>query len=233
MDNRFSMKTLLSPPDEREKVWEKLYEGISRAKTEAHPKWAEMFEKLNLKNHPDIEDISIPGWSTQIVEGKVNEKRFWQLLSKSIFPVNIQLRNLAELDYCILRDYFHDTIGHLAPLYDFDYSTSIRLMGCLGTRVFDRQNVEAQKALSRIYWACIEFSGMKYEGEILPFGAGIVSSKGELKHFLETPEKYTKIDFDEIINWEYDPEGFQDKYFIIVEWEDVNKLLDKFVKKYL
>lgn len=233
VDKRFTMGTKLSPPDERHLVWETLYNPhIPNTKNQAHQIWSKGLPKANFKKEILLENLYVPGWRFVNVEGKVDEKRFWTLLSQSVFPINMQLRHLDEVDYCVLRDTFHDTVGHVPPLFNKMYSETMRYFGTAGVRLYRSGDRELRKQLTRLYWASIEFSGMVDTGHVVrPLGAGIVSSKGETAHFFEQEGKHRYFDLDEIIEWEYDVEGFQDRYYIIQEWEQVNKAIDKILLK--
>lgn len=231
-DNRFSMGTKLSEDNERSKVWCALFKKqFPKAVSKSHALWASnaLRHSYQLYAEPALESVAIPGWTIVPAWGKVPEPRFWELLFKSKFPVNMQLRHFDEVEYCVLRDTFHDCFGHLPPLHDERYSRSVRFMGYLGSYLTHKGDTKMLKVLSRIYWSIIEFSGMKMSGgNICPLGAGIISSSNETDDFLSNPDKYRNVDLIDISQWDYNPVGIQDRYYIIEDWDQVDRLLHEF-----
>ena len=91
-------------------------------------------------------------------------------------------------------DIIHELLGH-APMFahnDFaEFSQEIGLAS-LGA------NERELQRLATIYWFTIEFGMCKERGELKAYGAGILSSVGELEYCLSDKPKYHPLDPFEI-----------------------------------
>lgn len=166
-----------------------------------------------------FDNISIPNWQIVPVWGKIPEERFFFLLSRGLFPVNQQLRHRDNLEYVYLRDKWHDTIGHLPFLYNEKYSDMLILMGIVYKTAKDDG---IRKAITRLYWAIVEF-GLIIEHSIpYALGAGLISSKQELANAINNVNTTQRpYNFLEIIFWEFDPYGEQDRHYTIDNLDQV------------
>ena len=71
-------------------------------------------------------------------------------------------------------------------------------------------------ALKRFSWFSIEFGLIEEGGETKVFGAGILSSTGEIPYSLFSHEvKRRPFVTDEVIATDYDPSRMQDQLFVI------------------
>lgn len=75
---------------------------------------------------------------------------------------------------------------------------------------------DALQNLTRLYWYTVEFGLIATPQGLRIFGAGIVSSKGESLHSLESPAP-NRIGFDlqRIMRTRYRIDSFQKTYFVI------------------
>ena len=91
-------------------------------------------------------------------------------------------------------DIIHELLGH-APMFahkDFaEFSQEIGLAS-LGA------NERELQRLATIYWFTIEFGMCKERGKLKAYGAGILSSVGELEYCLSDKPKYYPLDPFEI-----------------------------------
>ena len=71
----------------------------------------------------------------------------------------------------------HDCLGHVPPLMNHDYAELLTLIGKAAVRVKSGDQVLALKRLS---WFSVEFGLIEEAGETKIFGAGILSSIGEI-----------------------------------------------------
>jgi len=211
----YSMGTKLSEPDNRHIVFDSLW-GLNIDKIAEHSSilYYSGLGKLDpLSCNFETHMLAVPHWTLVPVWGKIDEESFFYMLSRGQFPVNQQLRHISNLEYVYLRDTWHDTMGHVPYLFDKEYTDVMILMGLIWQ--LDK-STELRTALTRLYWAVIEF-GMTYEyGVLKPLGAGIMSSKDELE-LAVTNSKNTQRDYDflDICSWEYDPYGVQDRHYVI------------------
>jgi phenylalanine-4-hydroxylase len=70
--------------------------------------------------------------------------------------------------------------------------------------------------LARLYWYTVEFGLIQSSGGLRVYGSGILSSKSESVHCLESPDP-NRIAFDllRVMRTEYRIDTFQQTYFVI------------------
>ena len=152
-----------------------------------------------------------------MVEGLIPVEDFFQLLAKKRFCSSTWLRNRAQLDYLEEPDMFHDTFGHIPLLMNTTYASFMQKFGELG--VAHINDDRALTALQRLYWFTIEFGLMKSKEKPLIYGAGVLSSYGEVNHIYEN----TKVEL-----LEYDVEAIAHNPFINSEIQMRYYLIDSF-----
>lgn len=220
-------------------IWKILYEAQTQSLEGVSYKWIEGFKKMDLHELPTIEDLNVPHWKIQPILGKSPEIPFWYRLSRGIFNVNLRLRGEDQLDYLEERDTFHDVFGHLPILYNKEYTDYVRGLGVFAQFMEDSE--EARRALSNAYWFTSEF-GLVLEknsgwNTIRAYGAGIISSKAELEHALNTENKKILLDdvwlesFAEIDG--YITDGFQDRYYVLPNWSYLKDILKWLWNRYV
>ena len=74
-------------------------------------------------------------------------------------------------------------------------------------------------ALKRLSWFSIEFGLIEEEGETKIFGAGILSSIGEIPFSLSTSVEHRPFVTDEVIETDYDPSRMQELLFVIPSFQ--------------
>ena len=87
-------------------------------------------------------------------------------------------------------------------------------------------------ALKRFSWFSIEFGLIEEAGEIKVFGAGILSSTGEIPFSLSAEVKRRPFVTDQVIETDYDPSRMQDQLFIIPSFAFVRREIEQLVKRF-
>ena len=83
----------------------------------------------------------------------------------------------------------------------------------------------ACEQLSRLYWYTIEFGLIRQRNGLRAYGAGILSSPGELRYALESKEpQRLPLDIERVMRTRYKIDSFQQTYFVI---ESFQELFDK------
>ncbi|MBS7806111.1 phenylalanine 4-monooxygenase [Variovorax sp. PCZ-1] len=217
-------------------TWRKLY-SRQRALLPglAAQRFIDLLPQLNAaQGIPRFEDINarlLPatGWQLVGVPGLIPEVPFFTLLANRKFPVTDWIRTPAEMDYVVEPDIFHDLFGHVPLLFDRTYADHIQAygQGALKAHALENKDESCQAAvehLSRLYWYTIEF-GLQREGEdVRAYGAGILSSPGELAHSVQSPEpeRLPLTHPQEILRCmasTYKIDSYQSQYFVIENFE--------------
>jgi phenylalanine-4-hydroxylase len=174
---------------------------------------------LNMASRiPRFEQVSellgrATGWQIAAVPGLIPEDAFFRLLSQRRFPVTVWLRTPEEFDYIVEPDLFHDLFGHVPLLFDPVFADYMQAYGQGGLKA---QRRNALELLARLYWYTVEFGLIATERGLRVYGAGILSSPGELPRALADPAPL-RIGFDlrRVLRTAYEIDDFQKTYFVI------------------
>ena len=153
------------------------------------------------------------GWEIVAVPGLIPEEAFFSLLSKRRFPVTGWLRRPEEFDYVVEPDVFHDLFGHVPLLFNPMFADYMQAYGAGGLKASRLQSCEY---LARLYWYTVEFGLIATPAGLRAYGAGILSSAGELRHSVSSPEpQRLGFDLTRIMRTRYKIDSYQASYFVI------------------
>ena len=161
------------------------------------------------------------GWEIIAVEGLLPELAFFEHLAARRFPVTWWIRTPAQLDYLSEPDLFHDLFGHVPLLMNPAFADYMRAYGQGGVRAHGF-GAEALAQLTRLYWYTVEFGLIRSAHGLRIYGAGILSSKGESIHSLESAAP-NRIGFDleRIMRTRYRIDTYQKTYFVIDSYQQL------------
>jgi len=156
-------------------------------------------------------------WELVAVPGLIPDLTFFAHLANRRFPVTPWLRTPAEFDYIVEPDVFHDFFGHVPLLFDRTYADHLYEYGKGGLKAM---RLDAVKMLARLYWYTIEFGLTRTKAGIRAYGAGLLSSGGELAYCVDDPRPQRRpFDLERIMRTEYRIDRYQDTYFVIDSFE--------------
>ena len=174
------------------------------------------FEEINERLLPAT------GWQVVAVPGLIPEVPFFTLLANRLFPVTDWIRTPQEFDYIVEPDVFHDLFGHVPLLFDPVFADHLQAYGEGGLKA---HRLGACELLSRLYWYTIEFGLIRQRDGLRAYGAGILSSPGELQHAVSSPVPHRRpLDIERVMRTRYKIDDFQATYFVI---ESFQELFDK------
>ncbi|HKN77943.1 MAG TPA: phenylalanine 4-monooxygenase, partial [Lysobacter sp.] len=155
------------------------------------------------------------GWELVGVEGLLPELTFFDHLAHRRFPVTWWIRKPEQLDYLSEPDLFHDLFGHVPLLMNPVFADYMQAYGRGGVKAH-AIGADALVNLTRLYWYTVEFGLIKQADGLRIYGSGIVSSKGESIHCLESAAP-NRIGFDleRIMRTRYRIDTYQKTYFVI------------------
>ena len=161
------------------------------------------------------------GWELIGVEGLLPELTFFDHLANRRFPVTWWIRRPDQIDYISEPDLFHDLFGHVPLLLNSLFADYMQAYGAGGVKAHG-VNPEALVNLTRLYWYTVEFGLIRQDDGLRIYGSGIVSSKGESIHCLESPAP-NRIGFDlmRIMRTRYRIDTYQKTYFVIDSFEQL------------
>jgi phenylalanine-4-hydroxylase len=161
------------------------------------------------------------GWELVGVEGLLPELTFFEHLANRRFPVTWWIRKPEQLDYLSEPDLFHDLFGHVPLLMNPVFADYMQAYGRGGVKAH-AIGADALVNLTRLYWYTVEFGLIRQADGLRIYGSGIVSSKGESIHCLESPAP-NRIGFDleRIMRTRYRIDTYQKTYFVIDSYEQL------------
>src|SRR5690348_6461337 len=161
------------------------------------------------------------GWELVGVEGLLPDLTFFDHLRTRRFPVTCWIRRPDQIDYISEPDLFHDLFGHVPLLLNREFADYMQAYGCGGVKAHGI-GADALVNLTRLYWYTVEFGLIKQDDGLRIYGSGIVSSKGESIHCLESPSP-NRLGFDlkRIMRTRYRIDTYQKTYFVIDSYEQL------------
>ena len=161
------------------------------------------------------------GWTIVGVEGLLPELDFFEHLANRRFPVSWWIRRPDQLDYIEEPDLFHDLFGHVPLLMIPAFADYMQAYGRGGVKAHGI-GTDALANLTRLYWYTVEFGLIRQHDGLRIYGSGIVSSKGESIHCLESAAP-NRIGFDleRIMRTRYRIDSYQKTYFVIDSFEQL------------
>ncbi|PNS08775.1 phenylalanine 4-monooxygenase [Solilutibacter silvestris] len=161
------------------------------------------------------------GWTLIGVEGLLPELDFFDHLANRRFPVSWWIRRPDQIDYIEEPDLFHDLFGHVPLLMLPVFADYMEAYGRGGVKAHGI-GPEALQMLTRLYWYTVEFGLIRQKDGLHIYGSGIVSSKGESIHSLESdaPNRIA-FDLERIMRTRYRIDTFQKTYFVIDSYEQL------------
>lgn len=159
------------------------------------------------------------GWQIVGVPGLIPEEAFFALLAQRRFPVTDWMRAASEFDYVVEPDAFHDLFGHVPLLFNPVFADYMQAYGLGGLKA---GRLGACELLARLYWHTVEFGLISTPQGLRAYGAGILSSAGELRYSLASRDAM-RIPFalPRIMRTRYRIDTFQAGYFVIESFDQL------------
>ncbi len=163
--------------------------------------------------------LKATGWRVVSVPGLIPEEAFFVLLAARKFPVTDWLRKPEEFDYIVEPDVFHDLFGHVPLLFDPVFADYMQAYGAGGMKA---SRLDACELLARLYWYTVEFGLIATPTGLRAYGAGILSSSGELRHSISSVEpRRIAFDLKRLMRTKYKIDSYQASYFVIESFDQL------------
>ena len=201
-------------------LWRRLYaRQAGRVERYAAPEFRSTLSRLDFHvGIPRFDAVNAmlepaTNWRLVAVPGLVPDLVFFEHLAHRRFPVTVWLREPHEFDYIVEPDVFHDFFGHVPMLFDPVFADYMQAYGKGGIKAHALGAIEM---LARLYWYTVEFGLVETPAGLRTYGAGIVSSGGEIRHCIESPEP-NRIGFDllRVMRTRYKIDTYQETYFVV------------------
>src|SRR3954453_15563404 len=212
--------------DEEQLVWRTVCREIApKHRRYAVNEYKEALERVGLPQDrvPGLDEVTakiepLTGWSYVPAAGLVPLREFYGSLERRVFHSTEYVRHPDVPLYTPEPDIIHKGLGtgHLPPPPTF--GELHRLAGVATNRLRDEDNL---RFLSKVFWFSLEFGVTVEQGELRAYGAGILSSYGEIDEF-RTME-HRPIDLVEMGTADYDITAYQP---VLYRAESVDEIVE-------
>jgi phenylalanine-4-hydroxylase len=162
---------------------------------------------------PQLEDITtrlrgLTGFSYVPAAGIVPVEEFYGSLAERTFHSTQYIRHPAAPLYTPEPDLIHEVVGHGHLLADPQLAELNRLAGEAARRT---ETAAGLQLVADVFWFTIEFGLVHEDGELRAYGAGILSSYGEIEEFREM--EIRPLDLAGMVTLKYDITKYQPVLF--------------------
>ncbi len=190
-------------------------------------------KKLNLpKRHvPQLCDVSnrlkkLNNVSVEPIGGLVDTRWFLEKLRNRTMTSTQYIRHHSRPDYTPEPDIIHECVGHLPMFTSAEFTSFSHTLGDAAQFATMRQ----LEYIERLYWFTMEFGLIREKGETKAYGAGLLSSFGELPHAFSGEVVIKEFTVEEVISTSYDYSGMQPVLFVIPSFKVLRSEMRKFLK---
>jgi phenylalanine-4-hydroxylase len=186
--------------------------------TERIPQLSEMNRRLK----------ELTGFRLAPIEGLVETRGFLSWLSYRVMLSTQYIRHHSQPAYTPEPDIVHEAIGHIPMFTNPNFADFSQFIGH-GARIATDKQLEE---LGRLYWFTVEFGMVEHEGEIKAYGAGLLSSFGELEHAFSDNVDRRKFNLEEVINQDYNYSDMQKILYVIPNYRELKEQTRKYIESF-
>ncbi len=216
-------------------VWRAIWHALEPAHARhACAEYLECVSRLELPREriPQMREVSArveacSGFRLEPVAGLVEPRVFLELLARGVFLSTQYIRHHSAPLYTPEPDVAHEVLGHALTLASEPLAELNRLFGEAVRRT---RTPETLELLSRVYWFTIEFGVLREGGGVKAYGAGLLSSAGELEAMLEA--ELRPLDLEAASHTDYDPTHYQPVLFCADSFGELRLRLGDFLARW-
>ncbi|VDI56986.1 phenylalanine-4-hydroxylase [Mytilus galloprovincialis] len=221
------------------KTWNAIYTRL----TALYPKHAckeflEAFPLLQQKcgysadNIPQLEDISNflrdrSGFSLRPVAGLLSSRDFLAGLAFRVFHATQYIRHGSKPLYTPEPDVCHELLGHVPMFADPDFAQFSQELGLASLGASE----EDVKKLATLYWFTIEFGLCREGKDVKAYGAGILSSFGEIEYCQTDEPERRNFEPEKAAIQEYPITRFQPIYYVADSFKSAKDKMKDYASK--
>ncbi|CAN5700547.1 hypothetical protein BH24ACI3_BH24ACI3_14430 [soil metagenome] len=159
------------------------------------------------------------------IEGLVETRGFLSWLSYRTMLCTQYIRHHSRPEYTPEPDIVHEAIGHIPMFTNPNFADFSQFIGH-GARIATDEQLEE---LGRLYWFTVEFGMVEHEGEAKAYGAGLLSSYGELENAFSDNVERRPFDLEQVINTPYDYSDMQPILYVIPSYAELKEVTRTYI----
>ncbi|MDO7851963.1 phenylalanine-4-hydroxylase [Hymenobacter convexus] len=225
----FTNRPLATATSQDQLIWKILFDRqTALLHKRAAPAFNRGMAQLGMRREaiPDIAELSATvrahtGWQLAPVGRPFEPAAFFELLAERQFPIVTRIRPMHAFDFSPQPDLFHDLFGHVPMLLDEGLADFLHVLG----QAYRRQPVgsPAREQLWALYFFTAEFGLVQHEGQPLLYGAGLLSSAGEIHHCVNENTPRPVFDLATVLRTPVTGARYQNQYFVLPSWEQLSE----------
>jgi phenylalanine-4-hydroxylase len=197
--------------------------------------YLEAKKKLGISNEriPQLSEMNrrlkeLSNFRLAPIEGLVETRGFLSWLSYRTMLCTQYIRHASRPEYTPEPDIVHEAIGHIPNFTNRDFADFSQFIGH-GARIATDEQLEE---LGRLYWFTFEFGLIREGDEIKAFGAGLLSSFGELEHAFTGAVERRPFDLKQVISTSYDYSDMQPVLYVIPSYAELKDVTRRYIESF-
>lgn len=180
-------------------------------------------------NIPQLQKVSeflkeCTGFTLRPVTGLLSSRDFLNGLAFRVFHSTQYIRHHSKPFYTPEPDVCHELLGHVPLFADPDFAAFSQEIGLCSLGASE----DDIKKLATIYWFTVEFGLCKQDDQLRAYGAGILSSFGELEYSLTGKPQTLPFEPSQTAITDYPITRFQPLYFVAESFKNAQEKVKEF-----
>lgn len=221
---------------EEQRIWQIVATNLEEVQQRRASKiYLDAKKKLGISNEriPQLSEMSkrlkeLSGFRLAPIEGLVETRAFLSWLSYRTMLCTQYIRHASRPEYTPEPDIVHEAIGHIPMFTNPDFADFSSFIG-EGAKIATDEQLEE---LGRLYWFTVEFGLIEENGETKAFGAGLMSSFGELENAFTDNVERRPFDLEQVIDTPYSYSDMQPILYVIPSYAFLKEVTLEYIKTF-
>ncbi len=222
--------------DEEQQVWQIVATKLEEIQAKrASSFYLDAKEKLGITTRkiPQLSEMNkrlkeLSNWRLAPIEGLVETRGFLSWLSYRTMLCTQYIRHTSRPEYTPEPDIVHEAIGHIPNFTNRGFADFSQFIGH-GARIASDEQLEE---LGRLYWFTVEYGLIEEHGENKAYGAGLLSSFGELEHAFTNEVERRPFDLQQVIKTDYSYSDMQPILYVIPSYDFLKETTRKYIESF-